>query len=389
MRILVIAPQPFFQERGTPIAVHLLLEQLSSLGHTVDVATWHLGATPLIPRVTVVRIPRLPFIRHVRPGFSGPKLMCDFFLAGLAAKLVSRRRYDVIHAVEEGIFIALALRLISRAAIVFDMDSSMPLQIAESAPRLRFLLPLLQSLERWAIRHSDGVLCVCDALAAIASSAGARRVAILRDCSLLPDTYDPDAVVPSGSDVRFLYVGNLEPYQGLDLLLDAFHLARQQRSDLRLTIAGGTPADILRYAARAEALGLSNAVQFLGATPLSALPELVANADVLVSPRLTGNNTPMKIYTYLDSGRALLATDLPTHRQALTPDIARLVPPDPSLFAAAMVDLAARPEERARLGRAGRIKARACHSKAAFEKALKEFYSSLEQERMMGRNPSP
>ena len=59
------------------------------------------------------------------------------------------------------------------------------------------------------------------------------------------------------------------------------------------------------------------------------LASLLAQADVLVSPRTRGNNTPMKIYSYLDAGRAVLATDLPTHTQVLTPECARLAPADP------------------------------------------------------------
>ena len=36
-RILLVTPQPFYEDRGTPIAVHLLLKVLSDLGYTVDV----------------------------------------------------------------------------------------------------------------------------------------------------------------------------------------------------------------------------------------------------------------------------------------------------------------------------------------------------------------
>ena len=41
--VLVFAPQPFFQERGTPIAVRLLVEELADAGYTVDLLTFHEG----------------------------------------------------------------------------------------------------------------------------------------------------------------------------------------------------------------------------------------------------------------------------------------------------------------------------------------------------------
>ena len=50
---------------------------------------------------------------------------------------------------------------------------------------------------------------------------------------------------------------------------------------------------------------------------------------MLVSPRLKGLNTPMKIYSYLDSGSAVLATRLRTHTQVLDDGIAYLVEPEP------------------------------------------------------------
>ena len=43
MRILLMAPQPFYIERGTPIAVKLLARALCSAGHTVDLLTYHEG----------------------------------------------------------------------------------------------------------------------------------------------------------------------------------------------------------------------------------------------------------------------------------------------------------------------------------------------------------
>ena len=70
MRVLVIAPQPFYQERGTPIATRLLIETLQSAGHSVDVLTYHVGDDPHLPGVRVFRAPAVPFVRDVPIGFS-------------------------------------------------------------------------------------------------------------------------------------------------------------------------------------------------------------------------------------------------------------------------------------------------------------------------------
>jgi len=152
-----------------------------------------------------------------------------------------------------------------------------------------------------------------------------------------------------------LYVGNLEAYQGINLLLESFALARQQ-PDLAadLVIIGGQSADIEIYLERAQRLQIAAAVHFLGPRPLQDLAGYLQQADILVSPRIKGKNTPMKLYSYLDSGRAVLATDLPTHTQLLTPQVAYLAAPTPPAFAAGLLRLIKDAALRQQLGAAGR-----------------------------------
>ena len=76
MKILLIAPQPFFEERGTPIAVDLMLKALSERGDEVDLLTFHVGADRRHPGVTVTRS-RPPFAPGaIPPGFSWKKACC-------------------------------------------------------------------------------------------------------------------------------------------------------------------------------------------------------------------------------------------------------------------------------------------------------------------------
>ncbi|HUQ53343.1 MAG TPA: glycosyltransferase, partial [Gammaproteobacteria bacterium] len=93
MRILVIAPQPFYQERGTPIATRLLIEALQTAGHEVDVLTYHVGDDPGLRGVRVFRSPAVPFVRDVPIGFSVRKLLCDLALGWRLLTLTRQRRY--------------------------------------------------------------------------------------------------------------------------------------------------------------------------------------------------------------------------------------------------------------------------------------------------------
>jgi glycosyltransferase involved in cell wall biosynthesis len=383
VNILLLAPNPFYEDRGTPIAVDLLLRALSERGDRVRVLTYHLGADRAYPGVSIRRIPRVPLVRTIRPGLSWKKIVCDVFLAARAFGVARREKWDVAHAVEESVFIALVLRKTLGLPYVYDMDSSLPQQIVEARPGLRFLMPVMKRMETAAIRGAAAVVTMCDALTRAAVEAGARRAVTLRDVSLLslyPAERRQGAAPERGKDgLTFLYVGNLEPYQGIDLLLQAFAVLRGSVPDAGLVIAGGDPASVSRYRRRAEELGLAPRVRFLGPWPLSRMAELFASADVLVSPRIRGTNTPMKIYSYMDSGKPVVATRLPTHTQVLTDEMAVLEAPDPDSLARGMFQLARDPALRRRLAeRAGAV-AREQHSFEAFRNTVHSLYAELDR----------
>jgi glycosyltransferase involved in cell wall biosynthesis len=121
-------------------------------------------------------------------------------------------------------------------------------------------------------------------------------------------------------------------------------------------------------------LGIAEQVLVAGPRPTSLLAPLCAAADVLVSPRIRGVNTPMKVYSYLDSGRPVLATRLPTHTQVLSDEIACLAEPTLEGMADAMLLLAGDDALRARLGEAGRAFARQHHAYPAFAATVATLY---------------
>lgn len=77
----------------------------------------------------------------------------------------------------------------------------------------------------------------------------------------------------------------------------------------------------------AAAAGLGESAIFTGQRPAEEIPAFLDAASVLVSPRSSGTNTPLKIYQYLRSGRPIVATRLRTHTQVLDDDVAILVAP--------------------------------------------------------------
>jgi glycosyltransferase involved in cell wall biosynthesis len=324
----------------------------------------------------------------VRPGFSLKKLLCDAVMALTALRMACRKRYDVVHAVEESVFIALLFKCLFRWPYIYDMDSSLVQQMIEQKPFLEAVAGPLRFWEKLAVRHAHVVIPVCEALKETIATYQPNKVVVVQDVSLLPETGDATPKALSGSlkaslgldGVLVMYVGNLEPYQGIGLLLESFALVRQQSDQPDLVIIGGERADIVIYQRQARQLGIDTHVHFLGPQPISDLASYLSQADILVSPRIRGNNTPMKLYSYLHSGKALVATDLLTHTQVLNHRVSILAKPSPTAFSQGLLELINHPERRLELGRAGKNLVEEEYSYTAFRRKLDDLYNGLAHE---------
>jgi glycosyltransferase involved in cell wall biosynthesis len=389
VRILVLAPHPFFQARGTPLAVRRVLEFLSSRGHQLDLLTFHEGEDVEIPNCRIHRIARPLGIRNIRPGFSVKKVVCDGFMFVKCLRMVRKNRYDLIHAVEESAFIAAAMQRLTGIPYVYDMDSSLAEQLVDAYPGLQFAFSTMRRCEAVAVRRSLGVLTVCAALEDVAHRhAPDKPIGRVEDTTLLEaepshagNGQGAENVLPAGVDGRSpvaMYVGNLEHYQGIGLLLDGFRHALVRVPAAHLVIVGGMPDDIVYYGRKATQLGIATRVHFLGPRPISALEGLFRRADVLVSPRLKGLNTPMKIYSYLDSGTAVLATRLRTHTQVLDDRTAYLVEPDPEALGDGLAELLSDPVLRERLASRAKAYVQQEFTPEAAHRKLGSFYTMME-----------
>ncbi len=393
MKVLFLAPHPFYAPRGTPIADLALLEALSELGHRADVLSYHAGSEVTdVPRVRHFRAAKPPGVRDVPIGPSWQKALCDVNLYRRAKQLIRDAEaagdpYDVVHAVEETAFMAERFKRLFELPYVVDMDSLMSEQLLEKSPLLWPVSQMFAGLERRTIRNSAGVLAVCQSLVdhAMRYQPGG-NVALLPDVpntgtalGRLPEPLLTAQGPPHG--VRFMYVGNLEAYQGIDLMLEAFRNLKLDDINATLLVVGGNNAHIEYYSGQVRALVTTGRIRFVGALPVERLGRVLEHADVLVSPRTQGLNTPMKLYSYLQSGRPVLATRLPTHTQVVDDTTAALVEPEAAAMTAAMQKLAESPAMRERIGEAGRQLVEEHYSRAAFIERVRAFYDRFQPRR--------
>lgn len=384
MRILMIAPQPFYEERGTLIAIDLLLRALAGRGDEVDLLTVHLGENRSYAGLRIFRVRPWLRPRVIKSGLSWAKIWCDLFLFFAAIQLIRQNNYRLIHAVEEAGFMALVIGKMFHTPFVFDVDSSMTTQIIDRFKWLSPVTRLLKWLESIPARHAAAIVPMCDSLAEDIARVSSQKVFVLNDVCL---PGDPEATVDDlrelleiQDELLVMYVGNLEPYQGIDLLLESFGKVIEAGTCCRLVIIGGRTEDVAKYRAQADDLNIGQHVNFIGPRPVGALDKYLCQADLLVSPRIQGTNTPMKIYSYLGSGRAVVATNLQTHTQVMDDSIAALAAPEAQAFADAMVRVLGSEEERERLGKQAAALAEEKYSWSAFKRQVDSIFDDLERD---------
>lgn len=387
MRILFLAPQPFFEARGTPINVRNVVTALSGLGHDVDLLVYPHGENVDIPNVAIHRVVKIPGVKKAPIGPSKEKLAYDALMLFHAFWLMLTRRYDAVHAVEDSAFIAWPLCWLFRKPFVFDMDSVMSDQLRYSGfIGDGVLLRLFTWMEASALNRAKVVITVCQSLTEAAiKRVPAGKLYQVEDIPMEPPAppqgYTADRLKKElgiGEDrLTVVYTGNLEPYQGADLMIESAEEVVKREPLAFFVIVGGSEADVEKYRRKAETLGISENVTFTGHKGPEWMQLFYEMADVLLSPRVKGTNTPLKIYTYLKTGKPVVATDLPTHTQVLNGDIAVLAKPEKMAYSEGILLLLKDREQRERLGGRGKGFVEKNFNRETFDKKIASAYENL------------
>lgn len=384
LSILMVAPQPFFSARGTPFSVLHRIRALIELGHRVDLVTYGYGEDIEMEGLRIFRTGKLPFIGKVKLGPSIPKIFLDVLLYKLTRKMLRENRYDVLHSHEEAAFFAVGLCRKYRLPHLYDMHSSLPLQLSNfKSFNLGIFRKTFERLEHRVLSTCDGVITICDELAQIVEpgypdvphmmieNIGEDRKVFTRAAR------DWAGELAMGDGPVLLYTGTFEAYQGIDLFLDAMPKVLEAHPDAVALLVGGNPAQVEQAKAQAASLGIAASTRFTGTVHPSNIPTLTDLSTVIVSPRSRGTNTPLKIYNYMRTGKPLVATDRLTHTQTLTPETACLVPPDPVGFAEGITRVLGDPAYAAEVAEGARAYAEAHFSDEKYIQMVADIYDAM------------
>lgn len=349
MKALVIAPQPFFSARGTPFSVYYRTRMTAELGVEIDLLTYGEGQDVEIPGVRIIRIPRFRFLGPVPIGPSLLKAFLDVFIVLWTVRLLLTNRYTFVHAHEESVFFCRYLKPVFGFKLIYDMHSSLPQQMRNfEFTTSRPLIGLFQWLEDSCLKAADAVITICPALADYATSImpDPRRHFLIEN-TLFDEvrlageqhaaTDDAEPIqVPFGVK-RIVYAGTFEAYQGLEILLQGFARVRSRLPETKLLLIGGRAEQVEALRRRCDELQIAEDCIIHQRIPPHQARQYVQSAHLIVSPRVHGTNTPLKIYEALARGAVLVATRIPSHTQVLNDEVAFLVDPEPQAFGEGIV----------------------------------------------------
>jgi len=389
----MVAPTPFFADRGMHIRILEEARALVRRGHEVKIATYHIGndiPEAENPGIEVRRIRRLLFwYRKLEAGPDWQKIVLDILLIRKTYTLSREFRPDIVHAhIHEGVAIAwvasLFLRLHGeRPRLVADFQGSLTREmVSHSYLRGSLLRGVFRMIEAW-------IEDMCDV--AVASSwASAEEISVVRRGGIVQTVLDGARdLLPLSPELRVrlrerygiprnakvaVYTGAFIPNKGVETLIKAIPVAFRSDADLHFVLAG-FPRTLLDPLL--SKYGVTGRVTVVSPLPYFTIGDILGMSDIAIEPKHddTGQASG-KMLQYLGAGLPVACFDTPNNRKYLGDGGAYATEKTSDSLAEAIIALARNRESWDHIGRANRLRAEAFTWDKTGEK-LEDVYRSM------------
>lgn len=331
LKILVIAPTPFFSDRGTHIRILEEALALQKRGHSVTIATYHIGSElpkSLETKIDVRRIRRWIFwYKKLEAGPDWQKIMLNLMLIRKAFYLARTWKPDIIHGhLHEGALIGWIVQKLlfwRKIKLVADFHGSLTQEMtSHNYLRAGILRKIFEMIERWIDKLGDA--------AAASSWDNAQEISRIRKnqvFTLLDGTrlamFDG---LPEVSELRkiynipldkvvVVYTGALISNKGIKLLLDAVPLVCEKYEEAHFVIAG-FPADQIAEYTKQEVF-MTHAT-IISPLPYFDLPKILKMSDIGIDPKQSEvRQASGKTLQYMGAGLPIVCLDTPNNREYL------------------------------------------------------------------------
>lgn len=325
MKILMVAPTPFFSDRGCHVRIYEEAKALRALGHEVHICTYHLGRD--MDAIPTYRIPAVPWYKKKSAGPSWHKPYLDILLFFTCLKTARRVRPDVIHAhLHEGAFIGFFLKRILGVPMVFDCQGSLTEELVDHgfAKRGNWLFKLFLFVEKLVNRWGNHVVTSSTPTAQLlreSFSMTGSDLSVVGD-GVDTDVFRPDVEVatvreevglPKGKIIA-VFLGAMTEYQGVDILLESIKVLGERVKNVHFLLMGYPEEG---YEQKAKAMGIEHLVTFTGRIEYHRAPEYLCLGDLAVSPKISSTEANGKLFNYMACGLPTVVFDAPVNREIL------------------------------------------------------------------------
>jgi glycosyltransferase involved in cell wall biosynthesis len=362
--VLVVAPTPFFADRGCHVRIYEEVKLLKDLGYQPVVCTYHNGRE--IPGVPTRRILNIPWYRKLGAGPSYHKPYLDILLFWTCAKLIREIRPCLIHAhLHEGALIGAILGRLFRIPCVADLQGSLTKELADYdfAGRNRLVYGILRAIEGWIDRLPDQIVASSEALRADLLDrfrVSPEEVTVVKDGvgQGLVEKRNPGSRqefrIPEDQQV-VVFMGAFTRLQGIEILMEAIPIVLDERTGVSFLVIG-FPGE-QEYARQLACRGYRDRVVFTGRIDYLNVSQVLALADLAVSPKISETEGNGKLFNYMACGLPTVVFESPVNREILGDAGIYVENRTPEAFARAILDALAREAEIRELGK--RLRARA------------------------------
>lgn len=380
----MIAPTPYFADRGCHVRIYEEARALTKLGHEVCIVTYHLGRD--MPGVRVVRTAQIPWYSKLEAGPSWHKPYLDILLLWKALAEARSFRPHLIHAhLHEGALIGAVLKKLLHIPLLFDYQGSLS---GESLNHGFFrptspLLKIFKALERFIDRRADHIIT--------SSAKGTQE--LVHDWGVAPekvtnliDGVDTKVFRPyPRNDARrelgipesvklVVYLGLFNHYQGVDLLLDVIAIVKAKAQGVRFLLMGFPDAE---YRSKALEMGLCDVITFTGRVEYDRAPFFLSAGDLAVSPKLALTEANGKLFNYIACGLPTVVFDNQVNREILGDDGIYVEHGNTSAFAETIVSTIQNSDRMILLAKQVRERAVEMHSWDTRSRQLVSVYQRL------------
>lgn len=332
MKILVIAPTPFFADRGTHIRILEEALALEKRGHKITIATYHIGKEidqDVDTKIDVRRIKRLLFwYKKLEAGPDWQKIILDVMLIRKAFYLARTQRPDIIHGhLHEGVLIGWIVKKVlfwRKIKLVADFHGSLTKEMAShSYLRGGILRKIFFEIEKWIDNLGDEAITSSEENSKdiVKIRKSHEVVTVLDGANLsyyekLSDKNELKKELELPLDkIIVTYTGAMMFNKGVEYLLGAILEVLNKNKNIYFVVAGFPAEDVLRFV---QEKNLGNDVRVISPLNYFEMPKLLMASDVGVDPKDSSTmQASGKILQYMASGLPVVCFDRPNNRTYL------------------------------------------------------------------------